>query len=125
MALSKDQSNEVNHRRDSFTHRICDDLCEDILQLLPFDDKLRLEFVSKQFQRCMFLKERHLVLDLTQSLTKLEKYLQKFPKITSIEPKVGHQMRTETIDLLFKYCPHLTEFSPFPDAMSGLYEIHG
>ncbi len=43
-------------RRQSFDDRICDDLCEVILQYLPLEDKLRLECVSKQFQRTVFQK---------------------------------------------------------------------
>ena len=37
--------------RQSFSDRICDDLCEEILQYLSLEDKLKLEGVSKQFQR--------------------------------------------------------------------------
>ena len=48
------ESKEDNYRKDSFEDRFCDDLCEDILQYLSLKDKLRLEFVSKQFQRTVF-----------------------------------------------------------------------
>src|ERR1700712_1588118 len=42
---------------DSFSERICDDLSEVILQYLSLEDKLRLQCVSKQFQRTVF--KRH------------------------------------------------------------------
>ena len=54
MSLIKVQSNEDNYRRDSFEDRVCDDLCEVILQYLSLEDRLRLECVSKQFQRTAF-----------------------------------------------------------------------
>ena len=51
-------------RSDSFEDRFCDDLCEDILQYLPLKDKLRLECVSKQFQRTVFQKQKEIILEL-------------------------------------------------------------
>ena len=42
--------------RQSFSERICDDLSQLILKYLPLKDKLRLECVSKQFQRTVFQK---------------------------------------------------------------------
>ena len=54
MSFSKtlfESEDSVSQKRQSFSHRICDDLSEVILQYLPFEDKLRLEGVSKQFQR--------------------------------------------------------------------------
>ena len=43
----------------SFSDRFCDDLCEDILQFLSLEDKLRLESVSKQFQRTLFRRQNN------------------------------------------------------------------
>ncbi len=45
-----------NIYRQSF-HCFCDDLCEEILIFLPINDKIRLECVSKQFQRCLIRKQ--------------------------------------------------------------------
>jgi hypothetical protein len=42
--------------RQSFSYRICDDLCEVLLKYLSFSDKIKLECVSKQFQRCVYRK---------------------------------------------------------------------
>src|SRR5437868_544429 len=48
---------------DSFGVRVCDDLSEELLQYLTIEDKLRLECVSKQFQRTVFTKHNHIVID--------------------------------------------------------------
>ena len=40
-----------------------DDLIEDILQFLNFDDKIRLQCVSHQWNRCLFAKQTVLVID--------------------------------------------------------------
>src|SRR5437868_12002691 len=48
--------------KDSFDVRVCDDLSEELLQYLTIEDKLRLECVSKQFQRTVFTKEEHIIL---------------------------------------------------------------
>ena len=44
----------VSKNSDSFDERICDDLSEEILQYLPFEVKIKLQYVSKQFQRTAF-----------------------------------------------------------------------
>ena len=51
-------------RSDSFDDCFCDDLCEVILQYLPLKDKLRLECVSKQFQRTVFQKQNKVILEV-------------------------------------------------------------
>jgi hypothetical protein len=56
----KSINNKNNKRvlkRDSFSGRICDDLCEVLLSYLSFADKIRFECVSKQFQRLIFNKQ--------------------------------------------------------------------
>ena len=49
--LSREESetavNQQIVNKKSFSDRICDDLCEEILQYLPLEDKLRLQCVSK------------------------------------------------------------------------------
>src|SRR5437868_13536406 len=52
-------------KRQSFDDRVCDDLSEELLQYLTIEDKLRLECVSKQFQRTVFKKQHHIVIDNT------------------------------------------------------------
>ncbi|CAG2102990.1 unnamed protein product [Medioppia subpectinata] len=43
----------MDYKRDSFGDRICDDLCQLVLNWLPLKDKVRMSGVSKQFQRCL------------------------------------------------------------------------
>ena len=62
--LNEFESKEYNYRRDSFVDRFCDDLCENILQYLSLEDKLRLECVSKQFQRTVFQRQYELYLNI-------------------------------------------------------------
>ena len=84
MALNKDQRFEdKNYRRDSFDDRIYDDLSEVILQYLSFKDKLRMESVSKQFQRTVFCKEERLNFEL-ENVMQMQILLKKLPSITSI-----------------------------------------
>jgi len=47
----------LNSNRDSFSHRICDDLCEVLLSYLSFEDKIRFECVSKQWKKLIFNKQ--------------------------------------------------------------------
>ena len=65
MSLSVKTFN-YNLKRDSFEDRVCDDLCEALLQFLPIEDKFKFECVSKQFQRNVF--QRHEELCLTRRL---------------------------------------------------------
>src|ERR1700761_7936241 len=44
-------------KRQSFSERICDDLSQLILKYLSLKDKLKLECVSKQFQRTVYQKQ--------------------------------------------------------------------
>ena len=62
--INKFHSKEVNYRRDSFSDRICDDLSQVLLQFLSLEDKIRLECVSKQFQRTVFQKQNELILKI-------------------------------------------------------------
>ena len=73
--------------RHSYEERICDDLSADILNLLPFEDKLRLRCVSKQFQRTVLLRQT----DLPNFLLKKQSdlfikldILEKMPNINEI-----------------------------------------
>ena len=61
--LNEFQSKDDKYRRDSFDDRFCDDLSEVLLQFLPIKDKLKLECVSKQFQRTIFQNISELNLD--------------------------------------------------------------
>ena len=58
---------EDNYRRDSFNDRFCDDLCPEILQYLSLEDKLRLQCVSKQFERTVFKRQYELYIKLVRA----------------------------------------------------------
>ena len=126
-------SNEDNYRRDSFDDRFCDDLCEEILQYLSFEDKL--EGVSKQFQRTVLKKHYELTIETNSSipnrkikeeykylyvyhyienvffdLKSLEGLLKKCPNITSIEVKPSAECDYNPVfRLITKYCNNLRE----------------
>ena len=120
----------------SFSDRICDDLCEEILQYLSLEDKLKLEGVSKQFQRTIFQKHYELTIetdnhipkrkvekkfkylyieDIFIDLKSLEVLLKKCPNITSINlKKVNLDFRkecdyNEVFRLITKYCDNLRQ----------------
>ena len=106
MSLSKEQSIEVNYRRDSFIDRVCDDLCEVILKYLSLEDRLRLECVSKQFQRTAFLSQRSLDLFANQiSAEKLEPLLKKFQNLNEI---LFGRITNEMFKVIIKICNNLT-----------------
>ena len=115
----KVRSKEDNYRRDSFEDRFCDDLCEEILQYLSLEDKLRLRCVSKQFQRTVFQRQYELFINIMdpedhkyylrnkylrtrkdlnyyyiedQSLKSFKALLKKCPNITSIELDGQHSV---------------------------------
>ena len=110
MSLNKVRRIEdKNHIRDSFDDRVCDDLSEVILQYLSFKDKLRLESVSKQFQRTVLCKEETLFIDW-RNVNELEAILKKLPALTAIYSQELEQQSNETIELIIKCCNHLIEF---------------
>ena len=123
----EDQSTEDNYRRDSFSDRVFDDLCADILQFLSFEDRLRLECVSKQFQRTVFFNNSEYLCLPQKGITNNQQYIQlfkKWPKLNkfSISPfnpftdhRIKNQIYRDLIELFIKYCNNLThiQFNPF------------
>ena len=136
--LNEFQSNEDNYRRDSFDDRFCDDLCEDILQYLSLEDKLRLQCVSKQFQRTVFQRQYELYIDMSseehkvyteeelsitndhnyyyiedQNLDFFKAVLKKCPNITSIQLDGSHYTDREKVNQVFRLiienCNNLSE----------------
>ena len=122
-----------NYRRDSFDIRVCDDLCEVILQFLSLEDKLKLESVSKQFKRTLFCSQRTLSIDFTKSEIisnkNLEILLQKLPWITSVQynyyllptlfmPNPEPNLKSdpnlnEATELIIKCCNNLTHIDSY------------
>ena len=125
MFWRKRQTFDDIYRRYSFSHRICDDLAEHILQFLPFEVKFRLECVSKQFQRTIFERQYEWVIDpiLTfrtkaiecpkkaeRSLFILINIAKKLTKIHCLRQNTYHEicLNDRDLDLITKYCCHLT-----------------
>ena len=118
----------------SFSDRICDDLCEEILQYLSLEDKLKLEGVSKQFQRTVLKKHYELTIEtdywipnrkvkeeykclyienINITSKPLEVLLKKCPNITSIELRRtdwNECDNNEVFRMINKYCNNLRQF---------------
>ena len=97
--------------RNSFEDRIYDDLCEDILQFLPLEDKLRLECVSKLFKRTIFTKMKELTLDYYVDyhdkivIDNLKRILNKFKQI---EVKINGWKEKEVLEVIFNNADNVT-----------------
>ena len=88
-----------SHKRQSFSERICDDLCEEILQYLSLEDKLKLEGVSKQFQRTVLKKHYELtIVSNNISVSNKSNYVY-------IENTFNH---LKSLEVLLKKCPNIT-----------------
>ena len=130
--LNTFESKEDNYRRDSFDDRFCDDLCEDILQYLSLEDKLRLECVSKQFRRTVFQRQYELYVNFkdqkiylsnrfrydydyieVQNMDSFKALLKKCPNITSIELNGDHHKVNEMFRLIIENCDDLSEINNF------------
>ena len=122
----------VSQNRQSFSDRICDDLCEEILQYLSLEDKLKLEGVSKQFQRTVLKKHNELTIETLNwmdnrtvkeefkylfienmfiNLNSLEILLKKCPNITSILLRKSEDEfdYNPVFRLIINYCNNLRE----------------
>ena len=112
---------EDNYRRDSFEDRFCDDLCEDILQYLPLKDKLRINCVSKQFQRTVFKREYELYIPMSsreeRKIFMNNKYFgsRKVYKIYNIEDQSLHSFKA-----VLKKCPNITSIELDGENQSGV-----
>jgi hypothetical protein len=95
-------------KRDSFSDRICDDLFEVLLKYLSFEDKIRFECVSKQWQKLIFNKQ--FIIDFNPySRSKsnfLNKLVEKCPKNEN-----ESQIIISKFEKLLKKCKFIEEFS--------------
>ena len=131
MSLSKELSKEDNYIRDSFDDRICDDLCQYILQFLSIKDKRRLEGVSTQFQRNILLSQCSDCLHIPhtrvrmKSLMEFKLFFVKYRNLNKISfgfiisriyfslfyrppPFVLDPISSELIELMIENCNNLT-----------------
>ena len=107
--VNKFESKEDNYRRDSFCDRFCDDLCPEILQYLSLKDKLRMQCVSKQFQRTVF--QRHYELYINTSKIDHKSYL-KYKRLYFIRRENKYyyieDKSSDSFKALLKKCPNIT-----------------
>ena len=83
-SLKRQQIIERKYRRDSFEDRVCDDLCEVILQFLPLKDKLKLECVSKTVPEDYLQLSMFTISGNTTKRSqkqKIEAIIKKYPKL--------------------------------------------
>ena len=103
---------EVNYGRDSFEDRFCDDLCEDILQYLSLEDKLKLQCVSKQFQKTVFQRQYALYLNIMNPAEHRDyleniKIRQRYKRISNHFYYIEEQ-NLDSFEALLKKCPNIT-----------------
>ena len=119
MSLSVVLRSDDNFRRDSFEDRVCDDLCEVLLQFLPFEDKFKFECVSKQFQRNVFQRQYDLdmfslkIRDVLGNniASTLEKLMKKLPNIKSLRLLCLKNMNKNQMNTVFKNIPELEQMA--------------
>ena len=133
----------ATEKRQSFSERICDDLCEEILKFLPIEDRFRLEGVSKQFQRTVFKSQNVVSIDFNRNFDDLLKKCKIFlkcvnvnqieiPYLMQISFQHGQEemdqhfiLSSDTIDeynklveLIIKNCNNLSDFDFYMDIMN-------
>lgn len=118
--------------RDSYSHRICDDLSEVILQFLPIKDKVRLECVSKRFRRTIFAKQNDLQLSDFDNLRSWQSLFKKCSNLVSIDlnQRNDSDFINNILDLVFINFqePILFRFSAFdlsPEIVRRVVEKYG
>ena len=113
--------------------RFGDDLTEEILQYLTLEDKIRLECVSKQLQRCVFNKQFVIEILIRNtdpneikkckiSFSELknqsnehifESVLKKFQNITKV--CLDFKVDGKVLSLIGQYCPHIKSLKYYID----------
>ena len=107
--VNKFESKDDNYRRDSFDDRFCDDLCEDILQYLSLKDKLRLQCVSKQFQRTVFKRQYELYINIMnpEKHKDYSENISRYRRISNYYYYIEEQ-NLHSFEALLKKCPNIT-----------------
>ena len=77
-----------------------------ILQYLTFEDKIRLECVSKQWQRCVY--QRQFVIDIyNESMTTKDTLKRLIKRTECSEPSLDRR----ALESVLKNCQNITKFS--------------
>ena len=105
--------------KDSFD-RFGDDLNELILSYLGFEDKIRLECLSKQWKRCVFQKEFVIEIDfdcnnamnfITNKFSEMTFNFFNYNYLTEDKQKPKKQIKridNTSLEILLKKCPNIT-----------------
>jgi hypothetical protein len=112
-------NNENSLKRDSFSGRICDDLCEVLLSYLSFEDKIRFECVSKQFQRCVYIKKNNIEINEFEDK---DKEKNKFYKLFNKYGKNELHSKLTTFESLIQKCKFINtiviQFNSFNEGIT-------
>ena len=82
--------------------RFGDDLTEELIQYLRFEDKIRLECVSKQWKRFVF--QRQYIFEICFHNNKSNNSLNKL-----MDDENNHQLDEEILESVLKKCPNITK----------------
>ena len=102
MKLMFDYRNERKVYAKDSMDRFTDDLTEEILQYLTFEDKIRLECVSKQWKRCVF--QRQYIFEICFHKNKSNNSLNKL-----IDDENNYHLDEESLESVLKKCPNITK----------------
>jgi len=116
--MSSKKVTKSGYSCDSFL-RFGDDLSEDILSYLTFEDNFRYECISRQWHSLVFNKQnvfnfcdifgKDLYKEIIIDLKTFESILKKCPNITSFVFNVYFDNIEEMFDLIINYCHNLTQ----------------
>ena len=105
MSLLMDElCDEVVRQLKSSFDRFGDDLSELILSFLPFEDKIRFECVSKQWQSLIYNKQFKL------GILKVRTNLCKSYDLPKLFFKIGFHCKTRSLESVLKKCPNIRRF---------------
>ena len=102
MTLMFDNRNAKKVYRKDSMDRFGDDLTELILSFLWFEDKIRLECVSKQWKRCVF--QRQFVIEIDSYSKESYDSLNKL-----IDKDDNYHLDEEALESVLKKCPNITK----------------
>ena len=103
------------YRKDSMD-RFGDDLTEEVIQYLTLKDKIRLECVSKQWQRCVF--EKQFVLEICKRYQRHNSLKRLFRRIVyrresdeewDSEEYTSNELDVKRLESVLKKCPNITK----------------
>ena len=100
-----DIRSDINGYRKDSMDRLGDDLTQEVIQYLTFEDKIRLECVSKHWQRCVYRKQFIIEIGDTKSHNSLNKLLDEDKEL----------LDEELLESVLKKCPNIEEFILYSD----------